>query len=136
MAKNNKLRKAKVENKYNLTPALIPKLRIFNTDAIHKAPFWRNDVVSAWCLSGGTGSGFFGDCEDEYWIGFYDETAPAYTGKIRFSCTSMEGMCGYKFTKFFDMKQIESIADLELHEAIVSRLNQLIDDGVLGMPEN
>lgn len=40
-------------NKYGLTPKTIKNL-IPNRDKIQEKPFWRNDVISAWCLSDNT----------------------------------------------------------------------------------
>lgn len=40
-------------NKYGLTPKTIQNL-IPNKNKIQEKPFWRNDAISAWCLSGNT----------------------------------------------------------------------------------
>ena len=125
------MRSPNVENKYNLKPKDIEKAIILDRDRLTQPPFWRNDVVDAWCLSGGSGKGYFGDCLNAYWIGFYDQDAKAYAGKIRLSCSSYEGMCGYNFKKFFDYKEIENEADLELQERLLSRLNWLMDEGIV-----
>lgn len=129
------MRKPKVENKYNLKPKDIQKAIVLNYDRLHKPPFWRNDVVQAWCLSGGSGKGCFGGCIDSYWIGFYDKDAKAYAGKIRLSCSSYEDMCGYNFKKFFDDKEIEHEVDLELQEKLLERINWLIDEGIIEIPK-
>ena len=75
------MRKPKVQNKYNLKPKDICRAVILDEKRIHQKPFWRNNVVSAWCLSEGVGEGYFGDSIDSYWIGFYDKDAKSYAGK-------------------------------------------------------
>ena len=125
------MRNPKVENKYNLKPKDIQKATILNYERLQKPPFWRNGIVQAWCLSGGSGKGYFGDWMDSYWIGFYDKDAKSYAGKIRLDCTAMEDMCHYKFKKFFDYSEIENEIDLELQEKLLSRINWLIDEGII-----
>lgn len=129
------MREPKVKNKYNLKPSDIPKLKVLNKDAIHKSPFWRNDVIGAWCLSGSSGNilDWKYGTDDEYWLGIYDEDAKAYKGKIRCNFSSYGGMCWYKFSKFFDYEQIKNEVDLEIQEKFIGTINQLIDDGVLGI---
>ena len=129
------MRKPKVENKYNLKPKDIQKAIILDYERLKQPPFWRNDVVQAWCLSDGSGKGLYGSI-DSYWIGFYDKDAKAYAGKIRLSCTSYEGMCSYDFKKFFDLKEIEYEFDLELQEKLLSRINWLIDEGIIEIPKS
>lgn len=124
------IRKPKVQNKYNLKPKDIQKATILDYDRLHKAPFWRNNVVQAWCLSGGSGKGFSGFI-NSYWIGFYDNNAKAYAGKIRLSCSSNEDMCNYNFKKFFDYSEIECLADLELQEKLLEQINWLIDEKII-----
>lgn len=126
-----KLRKPKVKNKYNLKPKDIQKATILDYDKLHQTPFWRNNVVQAWCLSGGSGKGLYGGFIDSYWIGFYDDDAKAYAGKIRLSCSSYEDMCNYNFKKFFDYSEIECLADLELQEKLLEQINWLIDEKII-----
>ena len=95
------MRKPKVENKYKLRPKDIEKAIVLDYDRLHQPPFWRNDVVQAWCLTGGSGKGLYGGWIDSYWIGFYDSNAKEHANKIRLSCTSYEEMCNYNFTGFF-----------------------------------
>lgn len=125
------MRKPRVDNKYNLKPNDIEKAKILDYERLHKRPFWRNNVVQAWCLSGGSGSGYFGGFMNNYWIGFYDEDANAYAGKIRLSCTALEDMCSYNFTRFYDYREIEHEIDLELQEKLLERINWLIDEGII-----
>lgn len=129
------MRKPEVENKYNLKPKDIEKAVILDYERITQKPFWRNQVVSAWCLSGGSGKGMYGDCIDSYWIGFYDKDAKSYAGKIRLRCTSFEGMCHYNFKSFFNYREIENLIDLELQEKLLSVLNWLIDEKIVSIPK-
>lgn len=132
------MRKSRVENKYNLKPKDIQKAIILDYDRLHKPPFWRNDVVQAWCLSETTIKNRKDDeygCYSEYWIGFYDKDAKAYAGKIRLDCSAYGGMCNYNFTKFFDTKEIDCEIDLEIQEKLLKRINWLIDEGIIEIPE-
>lgn len=131
--KEKNMRKPRIENKYNLKPKDIQKAVILDYDKLHKPPFWRNNVVQAWCLSGGSGKGFYGDWMDAYWIGFYDKDAKAYAGKIRLNCSAMEDMCNYNFKRFYDYTEIESEVDLELQEKLLERINWLIDEKIIAL---
>ena len=130
------MRKPKVENKYNLKPKDIQKAIILDYERLKQPPFWRNNVVQAWCLSDGTGEGYYGNWIDSYWIGFYDKNAKAYAGKIRLSCSACEDMCNYNFKKFFDYSEIENEVDLKLQEKLLSRINWLIDEGIIEIPKS
>lgn len=125
------MRKPRVKNKYNLKPKDIEKATILDYERLKQPPFWRNNVVNAWCLSDGAGKGYYGNWMDSYWIGFYDADAKAYAGKIRLSCSAMEDMCSYNFKKFFDYSEIEHEVDLELQEKLLNRINWLIDEGII-----
>lgn len=129
------MRKPRVENKYNLKPKDIEKAVILDYNKLHQPPFWRNNVVQAWCLSGGSGKGFYGNWMDSYWIGFYDNDAKAYAGKIRLSCSAMEDMCNYNFKRFYDYAEIENEVDLELQEKLLERINWLIDEKIIAIKE-
>ena len=125
------MRKPEVKNKYNLKPKDVSKLKVKDKNLITKEPFWRNDVVSAWCLSGGAGATLG---KTEYWIGIYDDDAPSYKGKIRLVCSAHGGMCSYNFKEFFNYREIENVDDLKMQEMLVGRLNELIDKGVFELP--
>lgn len=125
------MRKPKLENKHNLKPKDIEKAVILDYNRLHQFPFWRNNVVQAWCLSDGSGKGFYGNCIDSYWIGFYDKKAKKYAGKIRLVCTAMEDMCTYNFNNFFDYTEIDNEVDLELQEKLLKRINWLIDEKII-----
>ena len=97
------MRQPTVENKYDLTMAKIRKLKITDRSQIGKPLFWRNDVIGAWCI----------------------------VGKLRVHLTSYGGMCGYKFNQFFREKDIENDNDLLIQEKFLSKINELIDLGIL-----
>lgn len=127
------MRQPTVENKYDLTMAKIRKLKITDRSQIGKPLFWRNDVIGAWCIVGAAGSDMdiqFGT-DNEFWIGIYDDNAKAYAGKFRVHLTSYSGMCGYKFNQFFREKDIENDNDLLIQEKFLSKINELIDLGIL-----
>lgn len=130
--------KPKVPNKYNLKPRDICRAIILKPEALQKQPFWRNDIIDAWCLSETTAKNAkdeeFG-CYNSYWIGFYDEDAKAYKGKIRLSCSSYGDMCHYNFNTFYNEKDITSKLDLEIQEKLLERINWLIDEGIIMIPE-
>lgn len=128
------MRKPRVENKYNLKPKDIEKATIIDYDKLTQEPFWRNNVINAWCLSGGSGKGFYGGYIDSYWIGFYDNDAKSYAGKIMLKCYAMEEMCNYNFKSFFNEKEIENKWDLELQEKLLEVINWLIDERIIEIP--
>ena len=131
------MRKPKVPNKYNLTPAMINKLK-FDRSKIGEPVFWRNDIINAWCITRNTckdGNDYRFGTYDSFWLGIYDDNAKSYAGKLRYYFDSYGGMCSYKITKFYDYSQIEYEMDLEIQELALEVLNQLIDDGVLYLSE-
>lgn len=107
----------------------IQKAVLLKPERLLKKPFWRNDVVKAYCLSGSAGY-------DGYWIGFYDADAPTYAGRICLRCHCWDGMGSYKFKKFFDPDEIENADDLHLQEKLLEVLNWLIDEGIVSIPGN
>lgn len=127
------MRKPKVKNKYNIKPKDIEKAVILKPKRLCQKPFWRNNIVQAWCLSGGAGKGYYGEWMNSYWIGFYDKNAKSYAGKIRLSCSAMEDMCNYNFKTFFNPNEIENEIDLELQEKLLERINWLIDEGIIAI---
>lgn len=128
------MRKPKIKNKYNLTIKDIKHLKIGDRTKFHEPEFWYNNVVNAWCISGDTAKNS-ADLEyltyDEFWIGFYDETAKSCAGKFEISFDSYGGMCGYNFNEFYRSQDIENIDDLEIQEKFLEKINWLIDEGVL-----
>lgn len=131
------MRKPKVANKYHLTFSDIRKLEIGDRSKIKEPLFWRNDVIHAWCISETTtltpDDSLYGTYND-YWIGIYGEDAKVK--KLRVNCSAFGGMCSYKFQRFFERKEIESEIDLEIQEKLLAKINELIDKGILMIPQN
>ena len=139
MAKKNtyKMREPKVKNIYGLTIPMIRELKV-DRSKITEAPFWRNNVISAWCLSGSTAKCAADEefcTTDEYWLGVYDEDAKAYAGKIRVTFSAYGGMCGYNFKEFYNPKDIENELDLRIQEMFLSVMNDLIERGIFMIAE-
>lgn len=131
------MREPTVPNIYNLTVPMIRQLRV-DRSKVGEPWFWRNNVISAWCLSGSTAKCAADDefgTTDEYWLGVYDEDAKAYAGKIRVSFSTYGGMCGYNFKEFYNPKDIENELDLEIQEKFLKVMNDLIERGIFMMPE-
>lgn len=125
-------RPPKVENKYDLTLKKVRAMSI-NWDKVSKtdSKWWRNNVINAWCLSQEVGDADdvkYGT-SDGYVIIFYDEGAAKK--RLRISCDSYGGMCGYNFNEFYEPSDIDGLIDLQLQEELLKELNKLIDDGVL-----
>lgn len=118
------MRKPTVKNKYNLTIKDIKKLKIGDRSKIIEPLFWRNDVISAWCILERIAN-------NEFWLGIYDDDAPAYKGKIKIDFTSYDGMFRYKFNKFFKIDDMEDEADLVIQERALRKINELIDNKIL-----
>lgn len=128
------MREPNFKNKYNLKPKDIQKATILDYDRLHEPPFWRNDVIQAWCLSEDTAKTLWDYnflTYNSYSIRFYDKDAKAYAGKIKMDCSSYGGMCGYNFRTFFNPKSIECEDDLEIQEKLLNRINWLIDEGII-----
>ena len=139
MAKKNtyKMREPKVKNIYGLTIPMIRELKV-DRSKITEAPFWRNNVIRAWCLSGSTAKCAADEefcTTDEYWLGVYDEDAKAYAGKIRVTFSAYGGMCGYNFKEFYNPKDIENELDLRIQEMFLSVMNDLIERGIFMIAE-
>ena len=118
-------------NKYGLTPRTIRNL-IPNKDKIQEKPFWRNNVMSVWCLTDNTihhSEDVIYGVYDEYWLGVYDED-----GKVEFHLYSYGGMCKYHPSEFLKSNEIENKDDLDIQVKFLKRINQLIDDGVFLLP--
>ena len=126
------MRKPKVENKYNLTPTSITKLKI-NREKVNATYFWRNNVVQAWCISGNTGKRLadheFGTY-NSFWLGIYDSECKEHANEIDLNFTAYGGMCKYLFDYFYDFSKIQCEIDLEIQEMFLEKINYLIDEGV------
>lgn len=129
------MRKPKVKNKYNLTMKNINNLKVGDELKINEPLFWRNNVVSAWCISKdiGTDADKRYGTDNSFWIGIYDE--PYYGKRFHVKCYSFGGMCGYNFKKFYDEKEIENEIDLQTQEELLDTINHLIDEGILVMED-
>lgn len=127
------MRKPEVKNKYNLTVEKIRELK-YNREKIGEPLFWRNDAVSAWCISKNTSKNEM-DYEfctySDFWLGIYDEDAKFYAGELQFTVSSHGGMCSYIFDEFYREEDIENDIDLEIQELILKTINDLIDNNVL-----
>lgn len=133
-----KMRKPTVKNKYDLTIAKLKKYVVADRTQLCPPLFWRNDVISAWCICGSTGNEMdrmFGT-NSEFWIGIYDEDAKAYAGKFRFNLSAYGGMCGYTFKQFFQSSDIDNENDMRIQELFLEKINQLIDCGIIKEKEN
>lgn len=127
------MREPRVKNKYNLTFADIKKLKVADRSKIKEPLFWRNNTIQGWCILESTSK----NANDErygtynsYWLGVYDEDSKR-KNKIDVKCSAFGDMCTYQFTKFFDYKDIENELDLEIQEKLLSKINYLIDEGIL-----
>lgn len=128
------MRKPTVKNKYKLTMKDCRKLVVKDRSKICEPLFWRNNVISAWCLSGSTAKNNFDreyGTHNSFWIGVYDEDAKAYAGKVRIDVTGHGDIFSYKFEKFYDYRLIENEHDLRVQEMLLEKLNMLIDEGIL-----
>lgn len=138
MSKRNTyiMREPTVPNIYGLTIPIIRQLRV-DRSKITGEPFWRNNVINAWCLSGSTAKCAADDefcATDEYWLGVYDEDAKFYAGKIRVNFSAYGGICSYVFKEFYNPKDIENELDLRIQEQFLRVMNDLIERGVFMMP--
>lgn len=128
------MREPLVRNKYGIKPKDIEKAIIINKEKLKQEPFWRNEGVQAYCLSDNTiknsKDSEFGTY-NSYWIGFYDQDAKQYAGKIRLSCNAYGGICSYNFKEFFNPNEIECDIDLEIQEKLLKRINWLIEEKII-----
>ena len=108
----------RVPNKHELTIEKIKNLKVGDTTKFKEPVFWRNNVVNAWCISGGTRY-------NSFWIGFYDN------GTFKFTLSCFEDMCWYDFKEFYKIEEIEIIDDFLVQEMFLEKINYLIDEGIL-----
>lgn len=135
--KQKLFRSPKIKNKYNLKPKDIERAIVLDKSCFKKKPFWRNDVIGAYCLSGTTiksGKDAEFGTYNEYWVGFYDDNAKAYAGKIKLRCSSYGGMCHYEFSEFFNPEEIDCEIDLEIQEKLLTVYEFLIDNDIISIP--
>ena len=118
-------------NKYGLTPKTIKNL-IPDRNKIQEKPFWRNNVISAWCLSDNTiysNDSIIYSTYAEYWLGVYD-----IDGEVEFHLYSYGGMCKYHPSEFLKSDEIENKDDLEIQVKFLKCINQLINNGTFSLP--
>lgn len=118
-------------NKYNLIPKDIKKLKVLDWDKLKKKTWYnqaKKDTGEWYCHLEGVGEGFYGDSMSDFWIGFDKEH-----DRIEYHFTCNEGMCNYKITKFYDVNEIEDKYDMGIQVKAIKWLNQMIDDGILGI---
>ena len=120
-------------NKYNLIPKNIKRLRIIDWDKL-KSKCWYNKAMEKtgewYCHLEGAGHGYYGDSMSDFWIGFNKKN-----DKIDYHFSCYEGMCHYIIEKFYDVNEIENKYDMEIQAKAINWLNQMIDDGILGIEE-
>ena len=44
-------------------------------------------------------------------------------------------MCSYNFKEFYNLKDIEDKYDMQIQVNVIKWLNEMIDEGILGLPE-
>ena len=118
-------------NKYNLTPKGIKKLKVLDWERLKKHTWYNNAMNKTgkwWChLEGCQLRGSYDDF-DEFWIGFNEEN-----NKIDSKFYCCEGMCNYNLTSFYDCKEIENKYYLQVQVNAIKYINNLIDEGILGL---
>lgn len=118
------------ENKHNIQPDMIKKLKILDWKRLKKAT-WHNDAMKKgkwYCHLEGAGKGFYGNSIDEFWIGFNEKN-----NKIDFNFSCWEGMGTYKFDKFYEFTTDTDKYDMEIQSKAIGWLNKMIDSGILGL---
>ena len=120
----------KVPNKYNIKPKDIKKLKVLDWDKLKKKTWYNNAMKKTgewYChLEGSNGGGFYGDDEDEFWIGFDKKNS-----KVDYHFTSREGMCGYTFDEFYKTDEIENKWDMNVQVNAMRYLNMLLDERIV-----
>lgn len=135
------MRTPKIENKYNLNMEYNPNvksvynLQVADRSKIGGSPFWRNEPLHAWCISGSAGTAKDREFSTDtlYWIGIFDENAPFFTGRFMFHLDCFGGMYNYNPTGFYVPEEIENENDLLIQEMFLEKLNWLLDTGILKM---
>ena len=123
----------KYPNKYHLTPKMIKELRILDWNRL-KEKTWFNYARKGkwWCHLEGSQypKGVVYDDSDEFWIGFNEDN-----NKIDYSFSCYGGMCHYIFDEFYSINSIGGVRDLNVQVNAISWLNTMIDEGILGLPQ-
>ena len=116
-------------NVYEIKPSDVEKATILNKERLKDYPFWRNQILRAYCLSEkiGTNEDKRNGNFNTYWIGFYDN------GKVDLSCTRCGDMVAYSFSEFFNTKDIKSENDLYLQVKLLKKINWLIENNIISL---
>lgn len=121
----------KVPNKYRLTPKKIKKLKILDWNRL-KQKTWQNNAMlngNWYChIEGCQKDGQRFNDESEFWIGFREND-----NKVDCNFTGYGGMCSYDFDKFYMASEIGSKYDMQVQANTIRWLNQMIDNGILGI---
>jgi hypothetical protein len=126
--------KHKVKNKYKIQPNDFENFVVIDRKQLKEPLFWRNNVVSAWCISVDTIKNL---ADEEYgtynsfWLGIFDEDAEENAGKVCMNFSAYGGMCSYNFDRFFEEDGIENPIDLEIQEKAMAVLNNLLDKKII-----
>lgn len=121
-------RNPKVENRYNLTYSTIQNLKVGKCELVSPPLFFWNASISAWCIYEASDKQYR---ENTYWIGIFADDAPLYPGEFKFGFSSFTGICSYKFEEFFEPSKIYDEYDLIIQEKFLSKINHLLDLGIL-----
>ena len=120
----------KVPNKYNIKPEDIKKLKVLDWNKLKKKTWYNEAMKEAgewYChLEGSNGGGFYGDDEDEFWIGFNKKN-----GEVDYHFNAGEGMCRYIFDEFYKANEIENKWDMNVQVNAMRYLNMLLDEGIV-----
>jgi hypothetical protein len=110
----------KLNKKYNPNN-LTPKTK-FIVKSIPKDLVWRNDVINAYCLSGGSGTGCYDETMSSWWIGLYD------IGEVEFSLSSDGGLTRIVLDDFHQkLDEDFHEHDYNVIKKLVETLNILVD---------
>jgi hypothetical protein len=130
------MRQPNIENKYNLTPFSVTKLKI-NRAKVNGTYFFRCNKTGTWSLSGSTAktsADFIYGTYSSFLLDIYDEDLLDFPGKIHLSFKSSGDKYHYDFDTFYDYMRIKTEQDLEIQENFLEKINFLIDEGVFVLP--
>ena len=119
----------KYPNKYNIQPKDIKNLKILDWNKLKKKTWFNHAMLSGswWChLEGCHKPGEKYDDFDEFWIGFNEDN-----NTIDCHFYSNDGICGYDFKQFYDVRYIENQYDMWLQVNTIRWLNMMIDEGII-----
>lgn len=67
--------------------------------------------------------------DDEFYLGFWEN------GEVESHFYSYGGMCGYEFSEFYKISDIENKYDMDIQIMAIRLLNELVDEGIISYPE-